>query len=108
MIGTVAISFLALLTFVLLQCLYSAFKKGLRQLPGPWAAKFSIFYRVSMVFSGKAIEEYRHLHEEYGRIVRVGPYHVSINDPDVLQKIYGISSQFQKVSFMPVPLQDNN
>ena len=98
MLTTVAISLLALIAVVLLQCLYSAFKKGLRQLPGPWTAKFSIFYRVSMVFSGRAIEEYRALHEQYGKIVRVGPYHVSINDPEALQKIYGISSQFQKVS----------
>lgn len=105
MITTIAVSLAALVGLALLQCLYSAFRQGLRQLPGPWPAKFSIFYRVSMVFSGRAIEEYERLHKQYGKIVRVGPYHVSINDPEVLQKIYGISSQFQKVSGrLPVPV----
>ena len=37
------------------------------------------------------------LHEKYGSAVRVGPNVVSIADPDAIDKIYGIKTDFMKV-----------
>lgn len=92
-------SILGLLCLVVLRTLQIAYRRGIRRVPGPWPAKFSILYRISMVIKGKAVEEYLEIHRRYGSIVRVGPRHVSINDPSAIQQIYGISSKFRKVDW---------
>lgn len=74
-----------------------AFRKGLRGLPGPLAARFSGFYRFSLVYAGKAPFEYRKVHQKYGPLVRVGPNHVSISDPAAIPQIYGIGTNYVKV-----------
>lgn len=38
------------------------------------------------------------VHEEYGPIVRIGPNHVSLSDPQSMRTIYGIQNVFPKVS----------
>lgn len=91
------VSFLGLLCLIVLRTLQIAYRRGIRRVPGPWLAKFSILYRVSLVTKGRAVQEYLALHRKYGAIVRVGPRHVSINDPTAIQQIYGISSKFRKV-----------
>jgi hypothetical protein len=73
-------------------------RPGLRRLPGPFLARFSGLYRLSMVAGGRAPGEYQKIHEKYGRIVRVGPNHVSISDPSMIPLVYGIGSKFLKVS----------
>ena len=39
------------------------------------------------------------LHRKYGRLVRVGPNHVSISDSNTIQQIYSISTKFTKSDF---------
>jgi hypothetical protein len=94
----VLFSILGLFCLVVLRALQIAYRRGIRHVPGPWLAKFSILYRISMVIKGKVFEEYLEIHRRYGNIVRVGPRHVSINDPSAIQQIYGISSKFRKVT----------
>lgn len=89
------ITLVIIVTIVLL--IKTAYKKGLRQIPGPFLARFSGLYRLSLVSAGKAPLEYRRVHEKYGPIVRVGPNHVSISNPDAIHQIYGITSDFRKV-----------
>ena len=76
-----------------------AFHPGLRNLPGPLSARFTRWYRSSLVFGGKAPEEYRKVHAKYGPMVRVGPNHVSVSDPAAIPIIYGIGTgtKFLKV-----------
>lgn len=97
MLKACLVSLCGLLSLFIIHTLHTAFRKGIRQVPGPWLAKFTIFYRISLVSKGNGVQEYRRLHEKYGDIVRVGPYHVSVNDPQAIQQIYGISSKFRKV-----------
>ncbi|KAJ4154034.1 hypothetical protein LMH87_010498 [Akanthomyces muscarius] len=52
-----------------------------------------------MVRQGHAPMEYRRLHSQYGHIVRTGPKHVSVSDPDMIPVIYGIGSKFKKTPF---------
>ncbi|KIV90486.1 hypothetical protein PV10_07788 [Exophiala mesophila] len=101
-LGSFALALFSLFAFLALRTLYTAFRAGIRQVPGPWLAKFTIFYRISMVTKGKGVQEYRQLHEEFGDVVRVGPSHVSVNDPHAIQQIYGISSKFRKSDFYSV------
>lgn len=93
------LSFFGLILLVASQVLHTAYRRGIRRVPGPWLAKFSILYRLSLIIKGKAPEEYGKLHDKYGRIVRVGPNQVSISDPATIPQIYGISSNFGKVGW---------
>lgn len=86
-----------LAAFYLVASIRVTFKKGLRKIPGPLAARFSGFYRFSLVYAGNAPLEYRKVHQKYGPLVRVGPNHVSISDPNAIPQIYGIGSNYVKV-----------
>jgi hypothetical protein len=72
-------------------------RHDLRDLPGPFLAKFSGLYRLFMVGGGNAPAGYRKLHQQYGPIVRVGPNHVAVSDPSTIPVIYGLGSKFMKV-----------
>ena len=107
MVGTlhvVLLSLLGLFVLAIIHTLHIAYRRGIRRVPGPWQAKFSILYRLSLVTKGKAPEEYGKLHDKYGKIVRVGPNQVSINDPATIPQIYGISSHFGKVKIPHIRL----
>ena len=39
------------------------------------------------------------LHARYGRLVRIGPNHVSVSDGNAIQQLYSISSKFTKSEF---------
>ena len=88
---------IALIAAYLVSSIQVAFRQGLRQLPGPFLARFSGLYALSLVWTGKAPEEYRRVHEQYGQIVRIGPDRVSVSDPAMISVIYGIGSKFLKV-----------
>lgn len=42
------------------------------------------------------------LHHKYGPLVRVGPNHVSVSDPEAVKVIYGINTGFTKTGFYPI------
>ncbi len=98
-ISLVASASLALVAILVFSALRTALRAGLRDLPGPFLARFSALYRLSLVYRGKAPFEYRKLHNKYGPVVRVGPNHVSISDPAAIPQIYGIGSGYLKASW---------
>ncbi|CZR58541.1 related to cytochrome P450 oxidoreductase [Phialocephala subalpina] len=81
---------------------YHAFLGVLADLPGPFTARFTNFWRVKSAASGKAPAKFQNLHRKYGSVVRVGPSHVSVSDPAQIPVIYGISSKFTKSPFYNV------
>lgn len=85
--------------FVLLfiQLLRNKYGRGLAMLPGPWLAAYTGLWRRKDVRSGKAHQSAIKLHCKYGPIVRVGPHHVSISDPQEIKNIYGLKSGYTKV-----------
>lgn len=93
------VSGLAIFLVVLVAVNYTrtVFRAGLRTLPGPFLARFSSLYRLSMVYKGNAPQTYRTLHRKYGPIVRTGPNHVSVSDVEMIPIIYGTGSNFKKV-----------
>jgi len=70
----------------------------LRRIPGPVVARFTGLYRITLVSSGNAPENYRKLHDRYGTILRTAPNHISIADASAIPIIYGLGSKFLKVS----------
>lgn len=96
--GNMWLYIVALVCIVLLvDSFRTAYRKGLRSLPGPKFACLTGFYRFGLVYRGDAPEQYREVHKRYGKIVRVGPNHVSVSDPAMIPVIYGIGSKFVKV-----------
>jgi hypothetical protein len=88
---------IALSVFTAVDYVRTFFRKGLRTLPGPLLARFSGLYRLSMVIKGDSPQNYRKVHDQYGKIVRVGPNEVSVSDASAVPSIYGLGSKFLKV-----------
>lgn len=88
---------LACLTLLAVDYVRVVFKRGLRDVPGPFFARLTSLYRISITYKGQSVKSYHDLHNKYGKIVRTGPYHVSVSDPEMIPLIYGIASKFRKV-----------
>lgn len=69
----------------------------LRDIPGPFWAKFTDLYRAGMVKTGRSHEIYQAYHEKYGSLLRLGPNMVSVADPAAIPVIYPMRPGFPKV-----------
>ncbi|KAJ6099461.1 cytochrome P450 [Penicillium canescens] len=97
-LGTkVALTFLLL--FIAFDYIRTAFKPDIRDLPGPFIARFSNLYKLYMVYDGRCHIKNLDLHKKYGPMVRVGPRHVCISDTAAMSTIYFISTKFVKSEF---------
>ena len=76
--------------------LYTTWAK-LRQIPGPFLARFTDFPRLFWVWSRKAHEIHIDLHAKYGKLVRFGPNMVSVGDPSEISNIYKMHTPLLKV-----------
>ncbi|KAG8157725.1 hypothetical protein KVR01_012387 [Diaporthe batatas] len=68
----------------------------LRKIPGPFIASFSYWWALSSVVSGREPWVYAALAEKYGHLVRIGPRLLLTDDPDVLRRMSGTRSQYNK------------
>ncbi|KAK3326057.1 putative benzoate 4-monooxygenase cytochrome P450 [Apodospora peruviana] len=71
----------------------------LRRIPAPFPAQFSNLWLLSVVRRGNRYERVDELHKELGPVVRIQPNHVSVNDDEAIQIIYGHGNGFTKSSF---------
>lgn len=80
----------------------------LKNIPGPFLAKFSNIWRFANHYGQSHIETQRKLHEKHGDIVRLGPNCVSVADASLIKTIYNTRGTFLKsdyyVSLMTIPL----
>jgi len=75
------------------------FNKGLNQIPGPYLASLTNWWRLYNVLVGRRQDIVQNrLHKQYGDIVRYGPNMVSFADPDAIKDIYGIGKPLTKVT----------
>lgn len=74
------------------------FRSGLRHLPGPRFAAYSRLWNIRTAASGDSHRNFQALHQKYGKVVRVGPNHVSISDPAAIPIVFGTNNKFLKVS----------
>lgn len=70
---------------------------GLREIPGPFLAKFSNLWRLIETWKGHYERTVQDLHRRHGNIVRTGPNIVSLTDPDAIESIYGVKADLPKV-----------
>lgn len=80
---------------------YSSF----RDIPGPLLAKFSDLWLFSTARRGKRFEIVHEQHKKHGKIMRIQPNHISINDDAAINAIYGHGNGFLKAY---VTLREND
>ncbi|KAK4646039.1 hypothetical protein QC761_206840 [Podospora bellae-mahoneyi] len=73
-----------------------------RKVPGPFFASISNLPRLRWAWSGEAHHVHMRLHEQFGRLVRLGPNCISIADPEEVLKIYGTGVNLKKSDFYKV------
>lgn len=91
--------FLAIFLLYVALTLKVAFISSLKNIPGPFIARFTRLFMLFRAAEGHADKLYPELHHKYGSIVRVGPNKVDISDPDMIPVIYNIggNAKFYKV-----------
>ena len=83
------------LTYVI-RVLLRAFNTPLRDVPGPWLARYTSLWKLWEVHGGTFEKTNVELHRKYGPVVRLGPNEYSIDDPDAAKIIYGHGRPFMK------------
>ena len=83
----------------LISLLTTKYRRGLRDIPGPFLASFSNLDRLWSCANGQQMNYHLRLHEQYGHLVRIGPKHVSFSDASLISQVYGITSKFYKSDF---------
>ncbi|KAH6972493.1 cytochrome P450 [Ilyonectria sp. MPI-CAGE-AT-0026] len=74
-------------------------RSPLKNVPGPFLARFSDFWYFWTVRRGHFEKRNREIHQKYGPVVRYGPNRYSLNDPDATKIVYGLGAQFAKSSW---------
>lgn len=97
------IAVVILLLLYLIRIIRRAFATDLRQVPGPFFAKFSNLYAMKHAMQCDMHELFPALHERYGPLVRYGPNKVSVADPSAIPLVYGINTKFMKVGCLHDP-----
>ncbi|KAM0424926.1 hypothetical protein ACHAPT_009727 [Fusarium lateritium] len=85
---------LAALCFYLVVVIYQQLASPLRDIPGPFAARFSTLWYLYQSYRGNFHHQNIELHRKHGRIVRIAPGTYSISEPD--KAVYGVGSRFPK------------
>ncbi|KAK2625384.1 hypothetical protein QTJ16_004696 [Diplocarpon rosae] len=78
---------------------YLTSNKELRDIPGPFVAKFSNLWLLLQARQGKRYLSVDAAHKKYGKLVRIQPNHVSIADESAIHEIYGHGNGFLKSEF---------
>lgn len=91
---------LTVLALITTNLILTKYRAGLRRVPGPFTASFSNFWKLRAVWNKNMHRQNMRVHEDYGPIVRIGPNHVSVSDPESARVIYGVQTVFRKVSLI--------
>jgi benzoate 4-monooxygenase len=75
---------------------YLTSNTSLRNVPGPFFAKFSNLWLLLQARQGKRYKSVDEAHKRYGKIVRIQPNHISIADEMAINAIYGHGNGFLK------------
>jgi hypothetical protein len=80
-----------------LRVVYCLYLHPYNDIPGPFLAKISPFWKVRGAIRGSFYKDITAGHRKYRKIFRVAPDEVSISDPDAIKQIYAHGTKFIKV-----------
>ncbi|KAJ4991166.1 benzoate 4-monooxygenase cytochrome p450 [Stagonosporopsis vannaccii] len=89
-------------TVLVIQYVAAYLRSPLKNIPGPFLAKFSNVWRLWNHYGQTHIETQKELHKKYGDVVRLGPNTVSIADAGLLKTIYSTRGTFLKARHIAV------
>lgn len=72
--------------------IYRLFFHQMCKFPGPLWARISMWFWVPIEMRGQRHLVIPELHKKYGHVVRVGPNHLSIDDPDAIPLVHGMNT----------------
>ena len=75
---------------------YLTANTGIRNVPGPFFAKFTNLWLLAQARQGKRYLSVDQAHKKYGKLVRIQPNHVSVADENAVNAIYGHGNGFLK------------
>ncbi|KAL6246465.1 hypothetical protein RBB50_006701 [Rhinocladiella similis] len=84
------------LSLLLLACKSIATYRRLASVPGPFLAGFTDLWRWKAQNSRGYSARLVRLHQKYGNLVRIGPNHISISDPNAVAVVYATNPVWQK------------
>ncbi|OAL35460.1 hypothetical protein AYO20_05310 [Fonsecaea nubica] len=92
-----AAAFLGLVLYLFVQ----SKRAGLDHVPGPWLAKYTNLWRGYQAWRlnhhKEAVNNYQiNMIGRYGDVVRIGPKHVLVYDPEAIDTIYGFRERLDK------------
>lgn len=90
-----------ILSLLAAKLVVNRFGGGLNGIPGPFAASFTDWWRVFIVWGRRPELTHIKLHEKYGPLVRLGPRTVSVGNAEAIKTIYALNAGFVKVSPFP-------
>lgn len=70
--------------------------RHLRRIPAPFPAQFTNWWLLLVCRRGDRYDTVDKLHEKLGPVVRIQPNHVSLNDDQAIQVVYGHGNGFLK------------
>ena len=88
---------LALVLCTLFRKLYEAYASPLRDVQGPWLARFTRLWYAWSAYSRQSHKIHTKLHQNYGSIVRIAPNEYSIDDFEASKIIYRSRDPLVKV-----------
>ncbi|RMZ84878.1 hypothetical protein DV738_g457, partial [Chaetothyriales sp. CBS 135597] len=95
--------------YILIRLVINKYGGGLSSIPGPFLASFTDLWRLFDVATAIAHETHIKLHRDTGSsLVRIGPRIVSVSDPALIPKIYGLNSGFTKTKYYTLYLLPYN
>lgn len=80
--------------------LFKVISDPLRDIPGPFLARFTRLWYVFELYKGNFERTNIELHKKYGGIVRIAPNQYSIDDFEGARAIYGHGNAFVKVNIL--------
>lgn len=97
-VSYVALCFaLALVLWTLFSKLYQAYTSPLRDVQGPWLARFTRFWYAKSTYSRQGHKINMDLHNKHGPVVRIAPNEYSIDDFEASKIIYRSRDPLVKV-----------
>jgi benzoate 4-monooxygenase len=75
---------------------YIVSNTAIRDIPGPFAAKFTNLWLLLQARQGKRYKSVDEAHKKWGKLVRIQPNHVSVADESAINAIYGHGNRFLK------------
>lgn len=87
----------AIVLGIIIKLLLTRYRRHLGAIPGPFVASFSNLWKLAAIYSEDMPGWNVSVHEKYGRVVRIGPSHVSFSSPEAFHVIHAAKQAFPKV-----------